>query len=374
MRTLLVCLILVAICIASYVYNLPILLLISVLVITAWLGVRVKLLEGPMLAVGAGVFALLAVESALSLKSAFSTPSSYSVHDGERASPQNFFAKNTLFGYLARPGTHIIEKHSVVGEKIYSARYTIGQDGFRVTPNAASQPRETYFLGGSFTFVEGVNDDETLPTYWQALNPRYAAENFGMPGWGIHQAVRLLETARFQDAGIYIVQTLPWHAERSACRPLWSLGNPRYVWDGKKISLRGKCGLSEFFNESAIYQIFKRVMFNPDAAFSLYIKLLKRLDDLVKNKSGQLIVAFVRSPESSFSGTSWSNDKVVDELGQAGLNVVDVTLATKREELAPDYFIKGDGHPTALAHAERAKLLTKALQIKGDSEVSLNVH
>ena len=87
------------------------------------------------------------------------------------------------------------------GQVFYDVTYTINKYGLRVSPHDLKENiTNTYnfknilFFGGSFTFGEGVNDDENLP--WKIekkSNYKLKSYNFGFHGYGSHQMLRTLE-------------------------------------------------------------------------------------------------------------------------------------------------------------------------------------
>lgn len=87
------------------------------------------------------------------------------------------------YGYVNVP--------NAVGQEAYGgfpAIYTIDGDGHRTTPSPASPRGTVVFLGDSFTFGWGVEDDEAYPSvlateHWTDLR----IINAGVSGWGLTQ-------------------------------------------------------------------------------------------------------------------------------------------------------------------------------------------
>jgi hypothetical protein len=93
--------------------------------------------------------------------------------------------------------------------------------------------RRVNFLGDSFTFGEGVQDNETLPYYFAQLKnhsttPTLFVKNYGIHGWGMHQALAIIQSTLDTKADLQFALTAPWHASRSACADSFSLGSPKY--------------------------------------------------------------------------------------------------------------------------------------------------
>jgi hypothetical protein len=127
------------------------------------------------------------------------------------------------------------------GEVIYDVVQTISPAGFRVTPPEPAGPPSVkgsvLFFGCSYTFGEGVQDDETLPAQFQRLSGgRWRALNFGVPGAGAHELLTILEEGR--ERSTLLEEAPPVLAIYTALgdHPLravggagtWQAGRPRY--------------------------------------------------------------------------------------------------------------------------------------------------
>jgi hypothetical protein len=139
-------------------------------------------------------------------------------------------------GYRPPSSTRVAARKTDRGKVIYDAVYTFGEDGLRVTPNpVAGAPCTAVFLGDSFTFGEGLNDDETMPaTFVRASGGLYRGFNFGFSGYGPHQMLRALETGLVDavvrgGVDLVLYQAIPDHPARAAGRANWDPWGPRYV-------------------------------------------------------------------------------------------------------------------------------------------------
>ena len=93
-------------------------------------------------------------------------------------------------GYQSSPGRWSVSSTLPDGEIVYDVVYTIGPDGFR--RSAASGDAPISVFGGSFTFGEGLADNETLPYFLSDLTGK-EVKNYGIHGYGLHQALYLLQ-------------------------------------------------------------------------------------------------------------------------------------------------------------------------------------
>jgi hypothetical protein len=69
---------------------------------------------------------------------------------------------------------------------IFHVHYTIDPFGRRVVPGQERKKRDDYFLflGCSFVYGEGLDDDQTLPYYFSRLEPGFHVYNYSFHGYG----------------------------------------------------------------------------------------------------------------------------------------------------------------------------------------------
>lgn len=319
------------------------------------------LLASALVALGAAEIVLRDREPAAEAPTVFSA--SYA---GER-----YFTRSDL-GVSARPGIHAIGKTARDGSAVYDVRYTIGADGFRVTP-AAARPgaRRINFFGCSFTFGEGISDDETLP-YHVAKAGGFDVRNFGFHGYGPHQALAILTSNRDTAGAINFYLAIPWQAERSACEPDWTLHSPRYVLADGVLRRAGVClpgdagrGLvARILARSVVLrQIDNRLYAKArrDRSMALYLALLFEMSDVSKRRSQEFVVGFVRA-DWTWDYGSYSDDRLMAALRAKGIRVVDLTLSDADRRDDPKYFVHAlDTHPSSLANQERARRILQQL-------------
>jgi hypothetical protein len=281
-----------------------------------------------------------------------------------------YYWRSTDIGILGKPGTYTARKRTRSGETIYSVTYTLGDDGFRVTPGQGDGPERINFFGCSFTFGEGLNDDETLP-YLVSRSGRYRVKNWGYGGGGPHEALAILQSDRDTRGSINVFVTAPWHAPRSACLQSWQLGAPRFRVDGKGNVIRsGECIgkpdnlLLQVALRSKLFKLYRRslaLQMTQDQQLELYLTLIEKMHRLSFERGQRFLVGFLKADESWFTG-SHSNESIVARLRARGVAVVDVTLAAKAEQLEQRYYLHPlDKHPSARANEARAQLLLDAL-------------
>jgi hypothetical protein len=256
------------------------------------------------------------------------------------------------------------------GIPIYTADYTIDSNLLRETHSVETGPTIVFF-GDSFTFGVGLNDAETLPQVFADLRGRkQRVLNLALGAYGPQQFLAELETGRFDGVigaqpRLFIFMTAAWHAERTACKPLWAAWGPRYALENGQVVLKGACydGLSlwvrEWIENMASYRLFiepyRQKLTHQD--LELYIRVVLAAVNLAKEKYGvATLIPYIPAGASYLKETGFSDDEIVQRLRDGGAMVVDVSLA-KEEAAGAKLHIEGDVHPTPLANRLRASII-----------------
>jgi hypothetical protein len=111
------------------------------------------------------------------------------------ANPRLFFEPDPQLGYhlisnLRTQPARLLRN----GSSVFNVTYSTDRFGWRATPQTADASADVLFFGGSATFGQGVADADTLAARFSAaMGGKIFAHNFGVPGWGAPQTLRLLE-------------------------------------------------------------------------------------------------------------------------------------------------------------------------------------
>lgn len=119
---------------------------------------------------------------------------------------------------------------------VYDVAYTIGENRLRISMSG-ERAKDLHgcilFFGGSYTFGEGVNDNESMPYQVDLLTKkRYRIFNFGLHGYGPHQMLSALEHGYVKriapcDAPTTVIyQTHSTHVRRAARLASWDTHGP----------------------------------------------------------------------------------------------------------------------------------------------------
>jgi len=148
----------------------------------------------------------------------------------------DYFGDDELLGYGPEKEIVATAEKYYDEQLIYRVRYTINADGLRVSPPASEDEDGcVLFFGGSFTFGEGLEDDQSLPFQVGVLTDGHnRIYNFGFHGYGPHHMLAALETGRVDQIigcqpSHVIYQAILHHVERVAGLTTWDEHGPRYV-------------------------------------------------------------------------------------------------------------------------------------------------
>lgn len=289
--------------------------------------------------------------------------------------PAGYFSWDESLGSIPAPGRHRIRKLSSTGDVIYDVVYSIGDDHFRVTPQSGHKTRSAEFLGCSFMFGEGLNDDQTLPFFFGQLHPDLAVKNSGIHGYGMSQSLVTLDERIHEPGALVVAQTTPWHAHRAACIPSWTRGAPRFVLDDRgKLIRSGACEPVLWKAEnvpvlkhSRLYRnwvlpALERGLSSRTEWLDLYLAILRDMKRITDARSQRLLLGFIRASEAGAAQLGRSNEQILEAIKAMGIDVVDLTLApTFESQSAELYLHPEDRHPTAAANRRRAEILSDHL-------------
>jgi hypothetical protein len=150
--------------------------------------------------------------------------------------PADYFHVDDDLGGGARHGSSRVREYHGK-DVVYDVTYTIGANGLRVSPRDSAVTSTAdcgLFFGDSFTFGEGLADDQTLPYRVGVLSGgRVRVYNFGFHGFGPHQMLAALERNRVAPAincrpTQVVYEAIPPHVARAAGLTNVLTHGPRY--------------------------------------------------------------------------------------------------------------------------------------------------
>lgn len=131
-------------------------------------------------------------------------------------------------GVAAKPNWHIDWVPKYKGVRYGTVSISTDSLGLRKTPLTDTLPCNRYamFLGCSYTYGDGVSDNQTLPYYFQADSPGYRAYNYGFLAYSpLHALARLqqqhLERQIPQKDGFAVFTLIDDHLDRVIPATRW---------------------------------------------------------------------------------------------------------------------------------------------------------
>ncbi len=326
---------------------------------------KISLLQNTLIISASCCFALFAGEIFFRFYSPNTSINSVRLYNEQAKNPS---VRDPLLGFAYEAKEQSIQTKKISGNTIvYDVTVTINDKGYRITPTHPEAKNAVVFLGCSFTEGVGVNDTETY-AYKTAelLGKEYQVYNFGIGGYGSHQALALLESSRldylkekYENIHVYFL-SYEGHPWRSAGLVEWDNYGPRYILqngqairDGNfhsKLPLLTK--LWESVKKSDFMQRFfiKKILWKYDDVWNLQTAILQKMRDTAQEKFHATFTLLL-SPELS-DKENYYKDK--------GFQIVNLYNALP-EWPNNNTQIPLDGHPSAMAHERIAQSIAKTL-------------
>lgn len=304
------------------------------------------------------------------------------------AADLEYYRSDSALGYSLNPNKSIRAGLRDSAGVIYDVMYHVDSHGLRVTPASGTSGPAVGFFGCSWSYGEGIEDDETLPNQFaRATGGRYRVFNFALHGYGPHQMLRAIETNRYDSLlgpkpAAFVYLAAGWQVPRSAGHSRWDKKGPRYVLSGDSVRYAGSfdSGVRLFtraLKRSALYELLQRRI-SPirSADIDLFVRVIQAADRKLKERYGVgLTVLFVHAPgfEKELRRVGWTDDSIAVALRAAGIAVIDGDTPKAPDHSRFLYALRRDGHPTATANAIRAETLVRSLNLSAAGGRSLDI-
>ncbi len=300
-----------------------------------------------------------------------------------RGCPQGFNLPDSDYGYKPRPNAVApAVKQGLDGKLIYSVTYSTDEFARRITPMNKTPVSDRFliFFGCSFTFGEGLQDNQTLPYHVGHLAPCYATYNYGYSGYGPQQMLLRLQDPNFakqikQHRGIMIYG--PAHVARAIgtyyASTNWAKDFPFYYLDKEQNLARDGNFQTGRPLRSAIYSAISHVRL-LDIFFRRYglpRKFSEKDIELTARIIEESFKLFnIKFPDSRayfmlLPGVDDTDQAVAALLRKAGISILD--FSSRQEFQGEGFVITNDGHPTELWNQRLASLIVEELRISGEN-------
>ena len=270
-------------------------------------------------------------------------------------------------GYRPRSGTVL---DALPMDAPYTGTYGIDENGLRRRyPGIADE--SILLFGGSFTFGEGVADDETSAyLLGEALAGKAEVYNFGYGGYGPHQMLSMLRSGRVEEIvhgepKWVFFQLIDHHVRRVVGNTPWSIHDPRYVltedggvrYSGLQCDPRSESSfLVKVLGTSAIYREVASHTFPHDVDTLLGVVRTARREVEARFPGCRFVVVH-------WDRETWKSRRMRSGLDEAGIPVIRVRDVLPGYAKDPSlYHLSPDNHhPTAEAHALIARCLAEVV-------------
>jgi hypothetical protein len=255
-------------------------------------------------------------------------------------------------GAFPIPNTTTQFREFLDGLLITDVKYTVDSVGLRKIPDAtAAPPHKAVFFGCSFMFGHGVDDDETLPYYFdEQSRGSFAAYNLSGEGWGPHQMLREIETGFVRRTigipELAVYEAIPDHLRRVSGRAPWETG-PKY----ELCAESGVCYAGPF--HSASYERMRALFYrtwtgrflesylaapSKPSDIPLFIGVMERTRALL-NRDGTrfVVVLWDQNPLAA---------QLMRALGAHHFEVIAVSSIFPGRDLQSAPLVQSDRHPT----------------------------
>jgi hypothetical protein len=295
-----------------------------------------------------------------------------------------YYQDDENLGYAPKPGIRTVARKHVNGDLVYEVDYEIDGYGRRATPLSPPPGERTRFLlffGGSCTFGEGLEQDQTLPYLVARQSPGHRPYNYGFHGYGPQQLLANLESGRLsqevdEEAGTLVYLFIDSHVNRAIGSMVvyngWAYATPNYVLDASgELSRRGTLTTGRPLR-SLLYSILGRSHLLGHFRVELPPRITDRHVDLTARVFARSAALFRRTfGPQRFVVVMFPGSNLAGRLGRAldGLGVEHLDYSDLLDYSEPGYHIPHDWHPTALTNQIIADRFVEDLALAGDALV-----
>lgn len=307
--------------------------------------------------------------------------------------PKTYWTDNNITGYGVLPNVSgkSISRNKRTGEIIYDVTYSTNENGWRKIPSSNANSKKCFlFFGDSFTYGEGLNDDETLPFFFGKEMKDYQIFNFGIHGYGPHQALALILSGEVErvlsDKKCESINTLyeslndhiqranglAWWEQDYKNIPKFKIINNQVVWINanknlkEKINLIHELSLTKHGRKSYLLKMLDTQTYKFKQEYNeLYFAILNTMENELKARLNADFTLFLWDASNLSKDLERREFKAILEWLESGQMqyILMSQVADDYKDNRLKYGIhKDDLHPNALANEKIAEFL--AIKIK----------
>ena len=284
----------------------------------------------------------------------------FDIYEEQKATPEDAYLSKNMNNYKWEKDVDVNKFNDYIF--VFDKTYFCYDNNFRFTKSDISSEESYVFLGCSYVFGYGLNNDETLPYYFSKLfDFKVNVINCGVQATSTNSVLNILNNGLFlplvnknSKIKYFFCSVMEYWPHRN----FWSAkyeGFDGSLYENNKYYIPTVVGkLKYIFGRSYIFR--KGIFPLTDDYFQQYyenymIKSLEKINKTVQEKYKSKLVVIIWDKEK-YSETT------VKKLKETALDLI----------FLPDYFdfinseengyrIKYDGHPTAKANKEIAQIL-----------------
>ena len=304
-------------------------------------------------------------------------------HVGEKPAkviyPKGYHHRDKFGIVRAKAGEQIVSMHIKQTNKIvYSIKYSIDEYSRRITPvdNVGKRNKFAMFIGCSFTFGEGVENNQTLAYYVGENTKQYTPYNYGMHGHGPFDNLARLQSIDYQNEikekkGVLIYTFLEPHISRTigdSTAMQWKIRDIYYKKDKSGELVRKGTFLSQQPFHSSLYFILGKSRILRMLGITFPLKFSQKDISLTADVIEAMKKTFLSHyPQSRFYVLIYPGSlyvkEILEELNQRKIDYLDYTHLFDIHD--PKYYLcKEDQHPSAFAYEVLAKKLIQDIWLK----------
>lgn len=278
------------------------------------------------------------------------------------STPSVWHDSDPIVGYRPRPNTTVDMLATYGDEIVFHQTYTIDASGARLTPGSRAEGPTYLFIGDSFTFGEGLADDQTLASnFARGLRHGGHVVNLGVLGYAPSHLVRAIETGLYDRYVVgKVAAVVTWIAATQLPRLTgdggWLGSSPRFVLENGKLRHTGTFNEYRWTHPMAGLSYLGRTYLASvartetpaleDEQHALFVALMARLRDLVRERyNAPLIVIYDWPDHEEPYAVDLRHIPTFYAIRDLGMPMVSIRKIIGRSDQWSNFLFPHDGHP-----------------------------
>ena len=282
--------------------------------------------------------------------------------------------RDPVIGSAPRPDNVVIHSETYDDGSHLEVTYTINKQGHRACSRELWEAdASAVFFGGSFTFGEAVQDDETLPCQFGLRQKSLMVHNFGFEAYGAHQFLGELLTGRVRervtgDPVLFVYSALSDHGARATSSHGMAKYGPRFEIKDENLVQTGFLDddynrwlrIRKYLDQSSFLRLFtRRITAILQSSEEVHLAIIRRIADELRTQypDAQFVVVFW----DQLGGTSYYNqDKFLTRLENTQhLKLLRVSNILEPPISPQRYTVPHNLHPNVEAYSQIAEFIVR---------------